>query len=86
MKTTVQNVVAAYDSRTLQHLRRTLELEMTQACDAGVRGTQSHVGQLEMLTAIGAELDTRGHLAPLPAFVDLNHEDGIRFSITVRIY
>ena len=71
---------------TLQHVRRTLEAEGIAACERGEVGTQAHVGRLELLGAVGAELDRRGHLLPLPPFVDVCHEDGIRMAVTVRVF
>lgn len=82
----VARAVAAQDTRDLQHVRRVLEAELLAACASGVMGTQAHAGQLEMLQAIGEELDRRGALFPAPPFVDVCHEDGIRSSVTVRVF
>ncbi len=57
--TTVRNAVAKFSTVELLQARGAIESEMLAACAAGVRGTQAHVGQLEMLGEIGAELDAR---------------------------
>jgi len=80
-------IVAKMDTLTLQHVRRTIEAEMLAACAAAVRGTQAHIGQLEMLAAVGAELDARGALLPPPPYVEVRDEaGGPSLSFAVRVF
>lgn len=83
----IASVVSRYDSRTLQHVRRTIEAEQIAAIElqAG-RMTQANVGQLEMLEAVGAELARRGHLAPFAPWVEVSSEDGARLSRSIRVF
>ena len=69
----------------LQHARRALEAEAIDWCMAGVN-TQAMVGKIELLTAIGSELDARGALLPDVAYRDVCAEDGIRYSMQVRVF
>jgi hypothetical protein len=89
METTIVAAVAKFSTRELQNARRTIEAELMAACAAGVDGTQAHVGQLEMLGAIGAELDVRNALEPLPPFVDTCIEHGpgdvLRLPFQIRV-
>lgn len=82
--------VAKFSTRELQHARRTIEAELLAACAAGVNGTQAHAGQLEMLGAIGAELDARNAREPLPPFVDTCIEHGpggaLRLPFQIRVF
>ena len=88
--TTIRQAVSKFSTGGLQHARRTIETEQLFACAHaaidGYKPTQANVGQLEMLEAIGAELDARGALLPAPPFVDVCHEDGVRFAVTVRVW
>jgi hypothetical protein len=86
MNTTIRQAVAKFGSWELRQARRSLEAELMAACAAGVKGTQAHAGQLEMLAAIGAELDARSALVPPPPFVDTCLEDGLRYSMQVRVF
>ena len=84
---TVRNVAARMETHTLRHVCKTLEAEMLALIQGGLtRGTQAHVGMLEMMQACGAELDARGALLPPPPFVDVCVEDGIRYSMQVRVW
>lgn len=82
--------IAKFSTRELQHARRTIEAELLAACAAGVDGTQAHVGQLELLSAIGAELDARNALEPLSPFVDTCIEHGpggvLRLPFQIRVF
>lgn len=69
----------------LQHARRVLEAEAIAWCSTGVN-TQALVGKIELMTAIGAELDARGELLPEAAYRDVCMEDGIRYSMQVRVF
>lgn len=86
----VTNTVRTYESATLRYVRHTIEAEMIAAATACVRGTQAHVGQLELLAAIGAELDARNELLTPPPYVDVCKETvgdvTIRSTIQVRVY
>jgi hypothetical protein len=86
MYTSVQTIVATKSSRELQHLRRTLEAELLADIKAAVQATQAHAGKLEMLTAVGAELNKRGHLLPFPAWQETDLEDGHRLSFSIRVF
>lgn len=79
----LQTVIAAQASKDLRQTQKALEKEMLDACSQGVKGTQAHAGKLEMLAAIGSELDKRSKSA---SFQDVSHEGGVRFSVTVRVY
>lgn len=87
MNELLASVVARYDSRTLQHVRRTIEAEQLAAVElqAG-RMTQQNVGQLELLAAVGAELDRRGHLAPFAPWVEVRSEGSFALSNAVRVF
>ena len=87
MNTNTQNVAKTLGSYTLRHIRRTLEAEMLASVAANETGTQMHVGKLEMLAAVGAELDARGELLDPPPFMETDLEDGrIRLSYSVRVF
>ena len=86
MQTPCQRIARLYTSSELRHVRRTIEAELIAAAKAGTRFTQTHVGQLEMLEACGQELLARGALLPPPPFVDTCIEDGIRYSMQVRVF
>lgn len=66
----VQRVVTKTDTQTLRRIVKALEADMVQAGqDTAGRGTQAHVGMMEMLEAAGAELDRRrrtGERGPVP--------------------
>jgi|HubBroStandDraft_3_1064219.scaffolds.fasta_scaffold17236_2 hypothetical protein len=87
MNTHTTNAAKTLGSYTLRHIRRTIEAEMLAAVANGVNMTQAHVGQLEMLAAVGAELDARGELLNPPPYVETDLEDGrIRLSYSVRVF
>lgn len=87
MDKTIANVVSSYDSRTLQYVRATIEREQIASIDLqGGKMTQANVGQLEMLGAIGAELDRRGHLAPFAPWVEVRYEDRFQLSNAIRVF
>lgn len=79
-------IAAAMSSAALRYVRRVLEAEMLEAVEQGVTMTQSHVGKLEMLSAIGMELYKRGALLPPPSSFDTCMEDGVRYSMQVRVF
>ena len=81
-----QKIARATCSADLRHIRRTIEAELIALAKAGTKFTQAHVGQMELIEACGEELDLRGALLPPPPFVDICHEDGIRYPTTVRVY
>jgi hypothetical protein len=85
MMQNVISVCARTSSWKLAHVRDSLERELHVAMSQGVNGTQAHVGMLEMLQACSDELDRRAYVSP-PPFRDISHEDGIRYSITVRVF
>ncbi len=85
-KTASQQVASRLGNYELRHIRATLEAEMLAAADRGEVMTQAHIGQLEMLQAVGEELDRRGQLTPPPPFVDISHENGRRLSFAVRVF
>ena len=82
----IAKVASKQSDAALRHVRSTLEAEMLAAIAAGERGTQAHAGKLEMLAAVGAELDRRGALAPPPPYVEVDREDGQRISFSVRVF
>lgn len=86
MNATIASVVARYDSRTLQHVRRTIEAEQIAAVSKDARMTQANVGQLELLEAVGAELSRRGHLAPFAPWVEVRSEDGFALANAIRVF
>ncbi len=59
---------------------------MISACTNGTRGTQAHIGQLELLAAIGCELDERGDLLPAPPYNDVCMEGDVRLSFQIRVF
>ncbi len=63
---------AALDTDTLRHIARTLNAELEADMLAGVRGTQAHIGRIELATACANELLARGD-GPKPAVVDVPH-------------
>lgn len=73
-------------SHELRQIRSAIESEMLEAARSGVVMTQTHVGQLEMLQAVGEELYVRNELTPPPPFVDIAHENGVRLSFAVRVF
>jgi hypothetical protein len=80
---TITRIVEGMGSYELRHVRDTLNAELEAGMQQGVKGTQAHEGKLEMLAAICAELDTR----PVPSLpVDICHEDGVRYAVTVRVF
>lgn len=79
-------IVAKYSSGELQHIMRTLNAELEADMLAGVKGTQQHAGKLEMLAAMGAELSKRKAPRFHPSYFDTCMEDGIRYSIQVRVF
>lgn len=83
---TLRAAVAKFGSYERRHVRTVLEAEMIAACERGESGTQAHVGQLEMLAGVGAELDRRSALIPPPPFVEVNRENGVRLSFSVRVF
>ena len=88
MKATVQSVIALHDSQTLRHVKATIEREQIAAIELqNGRMTQSNVGQLEILAAIGAELSSReDRLSRLPAWVEVRSENGFALSNAIRVF
>jgi hypothetical protein len=84
----VTRTVKTMGSYTLRHIRRTLEAELLADVAADVKFTQAHVGKLEMMEAAGAELYSRpgNELVPPAPWIATNTEDGIRYSITMKVY
>lgn len=80
------NAARMMNAYQLRQVRRAIESEMMAACAAGVVGTQAHVGQLELLAAVGAELDARGELLPPPPYVETDREGDVRLSFSVRVF
>lgn len=91
MTNATTNTAATMSTADLLHVARVLEADLAAAMARGVRGTQAHVGQFEMLAACGAELDRRGiergvarDGTDLPVLVDA--EDDIRYSVAVLVF
>jgi hypothetical protein len=82
----IASAVAKFESHDLRHVRRTVEAEMLAAVARGEEMTQAHVGQIELLTAIGAELDRRNELRDPPPYFDTCWVDGHRLSFQVRVF
>ena len=90
MNNTIRESVSKFSTGHLQHARRAIETEQIFACAhvaiEGYRPTQANVGQLEMLEAIGAELDARGALLPPTPYFDTCWVDGQRLSFQIRVF
>lgn len=86
MQNQCEAVASAAESHVLRHVRRALESELIAFCATGQRGTQAHVGRLELLAAVGAELDHRSALHEPPPYVDLCVENGVRLSFQIRVF
>jgi hypothetical protein len=91
--TNAANVAAAMTSSDIFRVSRAIESELLAAMAAGVRGTQAHVGQLELLRACTEELDRRGIVPStgmardgldLPVLHDT--EDGVKYSVAVLVF
>lgn len=57
--TPCQRVALTVDSDTLRHAVRSLESDLLAAIEAGVSGTQAHLGMIEMMQAFSRELRIR---------------------------
>jgi hypothetical protein len=86
MDETIRNSISTFSTVELQCARRALENEMLEAVRECIQGTMTHAGKLELLAAIGAELDKRGHLLPVPHWQEVDTEDGHRLSFSVRVF
>lgn len=91
MTNATTRTASSMNTADLLHVARAIEADLVAAIAAGVRGTQAHVGCLEMLAACGAELDRRGiergtarDGADLPVLVDT--EDGVRYAVAVLVF
>lgn len=81
----IGDVVAAYSTRELQHVRRVCEAEALALCDAGVT-SHAVLGLIELATACGAELLERNALDPLPPYFDTCVVDGARLTFQIRVF
>lgn len=52
-------VAAKTSTDDLRRIVKTIDNELIAAIDRGVRGTQAHVGQIELMEACSAELRAR---------------------------
>lgn len=86
MNQIVANAVAKFESHDLRHVRRTVEAEMLAAVAREEEMTQAHIGQIELITAIGAELSKRGELMEPPPYFDTCWVDGHRLSFQIRVF
>lgn len=57
--TPCQRVALTADTDTLRHAVKALEADLVAAMDAHVRGTQAHLGMIEMMEAFSRELRIR---------------------------
>lgn len=57
--TPCQRVALTADTDTLRHVVKALESDLLSAMTANVRGTQAHVGMIEMMEAFSHELQIR---------------------------
>lgn len=57
--TPVEHTALTADTDTLRHVVRALDADLRAAMEAGVRGTQAHVGMLEMLHVFSREISLR---------------------------
>lgn len=57
--TPCQRVALAADTDTLRHAVKALESDLLSAMAANVRGTQAHIGMIEMMEAFSHELRIR---------------------------
>ena len=87
----IRNVARKMSDCDLVHVARTLQGEVMQAISNGERGTQAHIGKIEMIDACSTELWDRGYEhgtkrdgSDLPK--DIATEDGIRYQISVRVF
>ena len=88
MHTTIKAAVAKFTNEELRHVRRTVEAEMLAAVGRGETMTQAHVGQLEMLGAVGEVLFERNALREpyRPPYIDTCWVDGVRLSFQIRVF
>jgi hypothetical protein len=85
MTNTIECAVKRFSTLQLQQVRRALELEALAWCQSGAN-SQALLGKIELLTAVGAELDLRSALQPSPLYVDTCMEDGVRHQMQVRVF
>lgn len=73
IETPVTRVAAQMSDADLLSVRDALNTYLTEAILAGVEGTQAHVGQLEMLAAVAAEIYNRP-VRRRPPYIEVSHE------------
>lgn len=73
VETPVTRVTAQMSDADLLTVRDALNTYLTDALLAGVTGTQAHVGQLEMLAAVCAEIYNRP-VRRRPPYIEVSHE------------
>jgi hypothetical protein len=78
-------VAKKMNSAALRHVRATTEAEAIARIAAG-ESSIAILGLIELATACGLELDARGDRLPPPPWVETNMEDGIRYSVTMRVF
>jgi hypothetical protein len=57
--TPCQRVALTVDTDTLRHAVKALETDLLSAMSSGIRGTQAHLGMIEMMEAFSHELRIR---------------------------
>jgi hypothetical protein len=78
-------VAKKMNSAALRHVRATTEAEAIARCNAG-ESSIAILGLIELATACGEELDARGDRLPAPPYFDTCMEDGIRYSVQIRVF
>lgn len=90
MTAAIRAAVASFSSADLRYARRVIEAELIAVAKSGRTATQAHAGQLEMLAAIGEELDHRGALIPPPPWVEAcsvtEYGATVRLPCSVRVF
>jgi hypothetical protein len=87
----IKDVARTMTVTQLIHVNKVLNAELESAMLAGTRGTQAHIGMLEMAQACADELDARGYLhgrkadgSDLPR--DISWIDGVKLSNAIRCF
>lgn len=87
----IANVAAKMYDFDLMRVSRVLEAELVASIKIGERGTQAHIGRIELASACSRELWSRGYEkgrkrdgSDIPHLVCV--EDGIRYQNAVMCY
>lgn len=83
--TTTALVAKKMTSAALRHVREATETEAIARVNTG-ESSIAVLGLIELATACGLELDARGDRMPAPPYFDTCMEDGIRYSMQVRVF